>query len=108
MDRIIDVFPENQQAQARMQLSSCLEVVLSQRLVPKIGGGRIAAFEVMKATSAIRTAIRESRTHMLDNIIMTSSEYGMSTLESSLANLIKQGSITQETAESYAMRTLKI
>lgn len=108
VDRIIDVFPESQQTQARIQLSACLEVVLSQRLVPKVGGGRIAAFEVMKATSAIKTAIRESRTHMLDNIIMTSSEYGMSTLESSLASLVKQGLITRETAESYAMRTLKI
>ncbi len=108
MDRIIDVFPENQQAQARIQLSSCLEVVLSQRLVPKIGGGRVAAFEIMKATSAVKTAIRESRTHMLDNIIMTSGEYGMSTLESSLAGLIKQGLISREAAEGYALRAIKI
>lgn len=103
MDRIIDVFPENQQAQVRMQLSANLEIVLSQRLIAKEGGGRVPAFEVMKASSAVRTAVREGRSHMLDNIILTSSEYGMMTLETSLSNLVKKGDITLETAQSYAM-----
>lgn len=104
VDRVIDVFPENQQAQARIQLSATLEVVISQRLVPKIDGGRTAAFEVMISTNAVRTAIRESRTHMLDNIIMTSAEYGMSTLESSLAELVRKNFISEETALGYALR----
>ena len=104
VDRIIDVFPENQQAQARIQLSATLEVVVSQRLVPKIDGGRVAAFEVMISTNAIRTAIRESRSHMIDNIIMTSAEYGMSTLEASLAELVRKNLISEETALGYALR----
>src|SRR3989339_415928 len=77
IDRIIDVFPESQQAQARLQLSGNLEAVLSQRLVPKITGGRTVAYEIMLATGAVKTAIREGRTHTLDNIIMTSAESGM-------------------------------
>lgn len=104
VDRIIDVFPENQQAQARIQLSATLEVVVSQRLISKIDGGRVAAFEVMIATNAVRTAIRESRSHMIDNIIMTSAEYGMSTLEASLAELVRKNLITEKTAFGYALR----
>lgn len=108
IDRIIDVFPENQQAQARIQLSASLEAVISQRLVPKIDGGRVAAFEVMIATQAVRTAIRESRSHMIDNIIMTSAEYGMLTLEASLADLIRRGLISEETALGYALRPAEL
>lgn len=104
VDRVIDVFPENQQAQARIQLSATLEVVISQRLVPKTDGGRTAAFEVMISTNAIRTAIRESRSHMIDNIIMTSAEYGMTTLESSLAELVRKKFISEEIALGFALR----
>lgn len=104
VDRIVDVFPENQQPQVRLQLSENLEIVFSQRLVPKIGGGRVVAYEVMTGTSAVKTAIRDAKTHMLDNIIMTSSEYGMSTLESSLSTLVKSGAISEHTAEMYAFR----
>lgn len=104
VDRIVDVFPENQQAQVRLQLSGNLEAVFSQRLIPKINGGRTLAYEIMLGSQAVKTAIREARSHMLDNIILTSSEYGMSTLEASLATLVKNGSISLETAQAYALR----
>jgi twitching motility protein PilT len=104
IDRIVDVFPENQQPQVRLQLSANLEAVLSQRLVPKIGGGRAVAYEIMLGTSAVRNAIREGRTHMIDNIILTSSEYGMLTLETTLSKLVNDGEITLETAQAYALR----
>jgi len=104
IDRIVDVFPENQQPQVRMQLASNLEAVFSQRLVPQIMGGRTVAYEIMVATSAIKNAIREGRTHMLDNIIMTSQEYGMTTMEMILARMVRNGVITMETAQAYALR----
>lgn len=104
IDRIVDVFPENQQPQVRLQLSANLEAVLSQRLLPRIGGGRTVAYEIMLASQAVRTAIREGRTHMLDNILLTSSDYGMVTLEYTLGRLVTAGVITRETALSYALR----
>ena len=108
VDRIVDVFPENQQPQVKLQLSNNLEGVLSQRLVPQINGGRSLAYEIMLGTPAIKTAIREGRTHMLDNIIMTSIEYGMTTLEMVLARLVKEGKISFETAQAYAARPADI
>lgn len=104
VDRIVDVFPENQQDQARLQLSSNLEAVFSQRLLPRKTGGRRVAYEIMLASPAVRTSIRESKTHMLDNIITTSSDYGMVTMENSLAALVKAGEIDLETAQMYANR----
>ncbi len=104
IDRIVDVFPESQQAQVRLQLSGNLEAVFSQRLIPKIGSGRAVAYEVMLGTQAVKTAIRDGKTHMLDNIILTSSEYGMATLENSLAALVKTQAVSLETAEAYALR----
>ncbi len=104
VDRIVDVFPESQQAQARLQLSANLEAVLSQRLIPKIAGGRVVAYEIMLATPAIKTTIREGKTHLIDNIIMTSAESGMVTLESSLAGLVKSGAISLETAQAYGLK----
>lgn len=102
VDRIVDVFPENQQQQVRMQLSENLEAVFSQRLVPKIGGGRAVAYEVMMGTPAVKSAVREARTHMLQNIIQTSGEYGMTTLENSLARLVKAKIVSLESALAYA------
>jgi twitching motility protein PilT len=104
IDRIVDVFPENQQIQVRMQLAQVVEGVLSQRLVPAIGGGRVAIAEIMTATPAIRTTIRDGKTHLIDNIIQTSAELGMMTLETALANGVKSGKISVETATSYAVR----
>ena len=104
VDRIVDVFPEHSKTQVRMQLSGTLEAVLSQRLLPALTGGRVVGYEIMVATPAIRTSIREGKTHMLDNIIQTSAELGMVTLETSLATLVKQGKISLETAQEYALR----
>ncbi len=104
IDRIVDVFPENQQPQVRLQLSANLEAVFSQRLIPKAAGGRAVAYEIMVGTHAVRTSIREGRTHMIDNIIQTSAEYGMKTLEMSLAELVNGGVITMEMAMAYAFR----
>ncbi len=104
VDRIIDAFPQEAKNQIRMQLSTSLEAVFSQRLLPLISGGRTAAYEVMTATPAIRTAIREGKTHMIDNIIQTSGSLGMSTLESCLVQLVKEGKISLETARLFALR----
>ncbi len=99
IDRFIDVFPPHQQQQVRIQLSITLEGVLYQVLVPKADGtGRIAAVEVMLATPAIRNLIREGKTHQMMNSIQTGGQYGMQTLNQSLASLRNRGIITQEEA----------
>lgn len=104
IDRIVDVFPEDQQNQVRLQLSSVLEAVFSQRLIPVVGGGRTVAYEVMLGTNAIKTSIREGKTHQIDSIIQTSLEAGMSTLEYSLAGLVKSGQITLDVAQEWTVR----
>jgi twitching motility protein PilT len=104
VDRVVDVFPSEQQDQVKLQLSNVLEAVVSQRLIPAISGGRVVAHEMMLATTAIRTAIREGKTHQIDSIIQTSSEVGMNTLEASLAQLVRDGKVTMETAKSFAIR----
>ena len=104
IDRIVDVFPENQQGQVRLQLSFVLEGVFSQRLVPAIAGGRMAVAEVLTGTPAVRNTIREGKSHLLDNVIQTSAELGMMTLETSLARAVKEGKISVETATAYAVR----
>lgn len=104
IDRIVDVFPENQQSQIRLQLSASLEAVFSQRLISAISGGRVIAHEVMLGTTAIKTAIREGKTHQIDSIIQTSHEIGMSTFEHSLAFLVKTEKISIETAQSWSSR----
>lgn len=104
VDRIVDVFPENQQAQIRMQLANTLEGVISMRLIPAIIGGRFPAVEILLGTPAVRNLIREGKTHQIDNIIQTSGELGMLTLESSLVSLVREGKITLEVAQNYAFR----
>jgi len=104
IDRIVDVFPEHQQSQIRMQLSNCLEAVISQRLLPAIGGGRIPATEILLATPAVKATVREGKTHLIDNIIQTSTELGMMTLETSLASWVKQGKLALETALPWSLR----
>jgi len=104
VDRIVDVFPEQQQAQVRMQLSGTLEAIISQRLMPQISGRRTLAYEIMLGTTAIKTVVREGKTHLIDNIIQTSSEAGMAPLEVSLAQLIRDGKITYETGREFAIR----
>lgn len=104
IDRIVDVFPEEQQGQVRLQLSNVLEGVFSQRLVPLAEGGRIAAYEVLLASNAVRTSIRDGKTHQIDNIIQTSRELGMTTLETTLASYVNEGLITLEQAQSFSIR----
>jgi twitching motility protein PilT len=104
IDRIVDVFPEEQQGQVRLQLSNVLEAVFSMRLIPAIAGGRIVGYEIMLGTSAIKTSIREGKTHQIESILQTSQEAGMNTLEVSLASFIRSGHITLETAQSFSLR----
>ena len=103
IDRIVDVFPEEQQSQIRLQLSNVLASVVSQRLIPGISGTRVVATECMMGSSAIKTAIREGKTHQIRSIIQTSADGGMYTLETSLANLVKENRITFDTALSYSL-----
>lgn len=104
VDRIVDVFPEEQQSQVRLQLSNVLEGVFSQRLIPSAQYGRVVASELMLASTAVKTAVRDGKTHQIDSIIQTSSESGMYTLESSLVQLVTDGKITLEDAKSYSLR----
>ncbi|MFA6383118.1 MAG: type IV pilus twitching motility protein PilT [Parcubacteria group bacterium] len=102
IDRIIDVFPVHQQNQVRSQLASSLLGVVSQRLIPKIDGGRIPAVEIMIKNHAVENLIREGKTYQIDNVIETSSEQGMVSMDKSLANLVRQGLVTVDTASAYA------
>ncbi len=104
IDRIVDVFPENQQEQVRIQLSNTLAGIVSQRLMPALGGGRVPAVEILIGTPAIRNLIREGKTHQIDSALQTSSEQGMVTLDASLATLIKAGRISEEVGLSYSTR----
>ena len=104
IDRIIDVFPENQQAQVRLQLAATIAGIISMRLLPAIGGGRLPACEILLSSSAVQTAVRDGKTHQIDNIIQTSGEAGMVLMDVSLANLVNAGKITVETAQAYSIR----
>ena len=104
VDRIVDVFPEEQQGQVRLQLSNVLEAVFSQRLIAAIPKGRIAAYELMLGTNAIKTSIRDGKSHMIDSIMETSTEAGMITLEKNLAELVKSGKITLNSAQDWSLR----
>jgi twitching motility protein PilT len=96
VDRIIDVFPTDQQDQIRVLLGNTLEGVVSQQLLPKIGGGRCAALEVMLGTAAIKNLIREGKTHQMYSVIETSGNLGMQTMDSCLAIHFRAGSCTYE------------
>ncbi len=104
IDRIVDVFPDEQQSQVRLQLSNVIEAVFSQRLIPGTTKGRAVGYEVMLGTTAIRTSIREGKTHQIESILETSQEIGMVTLERSLADLVKRGLVTLEVAQSWSLR----
>ncbi len=105
IDRIIDVFPAHQQSQVRQQLAAVIKAVVSQRLIPMTGGGRVVAAEIMITNSAISNLIREQKTHQLDNVIQTSGEAGMMLIETSLLSLVQRGAITAEQARLYSFRT---
>lgn len=104
IDRIIDSFPPGQQPQVRSQLASTLKGIISQRLLPQINGGRVPAAEVLIGNAAVATNIRDGKTHLIDSIIETSQDVGMISLESSLSSLVMSGTISLETAKSYATR----
>jgi len=103
VDRMIDVFPNNQQPQIRLQLSNILEAIVAQRLIPLDKGGRRAVSEIMIASPAIKNMIREAKTHQIDNVIRTSSDIGMVSLEKSLVNLVREGVISVQKAQEYAV-----
>lgn len=104
IDRIVDVFPEGSKDQIRVQLASVITAVISQRLVPAIDGGRVPVFEVLLATPAVKNTIREGKSFMIDNIIQTSADMGMISMEGSLARLVKQGKISEEIAMNYSLK----
>lgn len=100
IDRIIDVFPAWRQEQTRVQLASSLSAIFAQRLIPRIGGGLVAAFEVLVATPAVRNLIREGRSNQLGNIMFTNSKEGMQMMENSLAELFVNGVVDYDDAMS--------
>lgn len=105
VERIVDVFPEQQQSQIRVQLANTLQAVISQRLVPTTDGtGRKPAVEILVANEAVRTAIRDNKTHQINNIIQTGGDVGMMSLEKSLVQLVRDGLITVEKAQEYTTK----
>jgi twitching motility protein PilT len=103
LGRIIDVFPGEQQAQVRVQLAAALTGIVYQRLVPRIGGGLVAAYEVLVADSAIRNLIKEGKTHQLRNSLVTGQREGMVTFEQSLSSLVQSGQISYEDAVARSL-----
>jgi len=103
IDRIVDVFPSSQQPQIRSQLASVLVGVVSLRLLPKIGGGRIPAYEIMIANHAVRNVIRDNKIYEIPNIIHTNLEEGMVPLDKTLALLVKQGQVEFEVAQNFVL-----
>lgn len=103
VDRIVDVFPGDQQGQIRAQLANTLLGVVSLRLLPKVGGGRIPACEIMVVNHAIRNVIRDNKIYEIGNIIHTSADSGMVPLDKSLASLVKQGLVELEVAQNFVL-----
>lgn len=108
IDRIIDVFPDQQQQQVRQQFSQSIEAVFSQRLIPAIGGGRVPAVEAVLGTPAVRNLIREGKSFQIDNIIQTSGGIGMVTLEMSLAHWVNAGVVKEEIAQAFSLRPVEL
>lgn len=104
IDRIIDSFPASQQDQIRTQLASSLTGILSQRLIPRVSGGVIPAYELLIKNNAVANLIRESRVHEIDNVIETNLEEGMVSIERTLADLVREGEVTIENARRYSLR----
>jgi len=102
VERIVDVFPHAQQGQIRMQLASSLAAICSQLLVPRIGGGQVVAQEILVATRAVRSLIREGKAPQMTNMMQTGGKDGMQTLEDALSRLVETGHITQRTAVANA------
>lgn len=103
IDRMIDVFPPHQQPQIRAQLANILMAICSQRLVPTIGGGRVAAAEILVANPAVRNIIREGKAHQLDAVIQTGADQGMQTMDRTLVGLVQSGTVTYDNAREFAV-----
>jgi len=103
VDRILDAFPSGQAQQARVQLAACLAGVIYQQLVPAVGGGRVAAFEILIANSAVRSLIKEGKTNQIRNVMQTSLREGSQTLERSLSELLQSGVVTERDARSRSL-----
>jgi twitching motility protein PilT len=103
IDRVVDVFPGEKQAQIRVQLAGSLTGIVSQRLLPRINGGRVAAFEVLTATFAVRNLIREGKSSQLRNLVTTGAKFGMQTLEQSLSDLVVHGQVHYEEACGHSL-----
>ena len=108
VDRIIDSFPGNQQSQIRAQLSSTLLGIYSQRLIPRISGGQVPAYELMIANDAVKNLIRENKTQQLDLVVDTSTQEGMISLNRSLVELLRKGEITMESAIGYSLNPVEL
>lgn len=103
IDRMIDVFPPHQQPQVQAQLGNILMAICSQRLIPALGGGRVAATEILVATPAVRNIIREGKNYQLEAVIQTGSEHGMQSMDKTLVGLIHSGTISYDDARTYAV-----
>jgi twitching motility protein PilT len=103
VDRIIDVFPPNQQAQIRAQFSESIEAVITQTLLKKKGGGRVAALEIMTGTTAVRNLIREGKIHQIPGTMQVSQKDGMQTMDMALQSLVSRGLVSKEEAQSKSM-----
>lgn len=103
IDRIIDMFPAEQQSQVRVQLAGSMTGIFSQRLIPRISGGLIPAYELLINNNAVSTLIRDARTHEINAIIQTSSQEGMIDMDRSLAELVRRGEVTVEHAYEHAL-----
>ena len=103
VDRILDTFPAEQQAQVRVQISMVLRAVVSQRLIPKKDGGQVAVFEVMTVNPAIQNLIRDGRTHQIDNAIFGGAGQGMISMDNELQRLYRSGVISKDVALTYAV-----
>lgn len=104
IDRVVDVFPPYQQQQIKVQLSAVMEGIISQQLLPRAdGNGRIAATEIMAVTPAIRSLIKEGKTHQIDSAIQTGGKYGMKTMDMCLVELYKRGEISHDDAITYSV-----
>jgi twitching motility protein PilT len=103
VDRVIDVFPPNQQAQIRAQFAESIEAVITQTLLKRKGGGRVAALEIMMGTTAVRNLIREGKIHQIPGTMQVSQKDGMQTMDMALQNLVSRGLVTKEEAQSKSM-----
>jgi twitching motility protein PilT len=103
IDRVVDVFPPHQQSQIRVQLSNTLEAVVAQQLLPRMGGGRVAAIEILVATSAVRNLIREGKTFQIHSIIETGAQFGMQGMDKVLADLHRSGLVSFQDAASRSI-----